>query len=49
MSSNKNPYTIPQRNRPVSEKVKEWAMKKLKEGNSPNKIAQDIEKLFEYM
>ena len=46
MSSNKNPYTIPQRNRPVSEKVKEWAMRQLKQGSSPKKIVQDIKKLF---
>lgn len=46
MSSKKNPYTATQRNHSAPQKVKEWAMKKLKEGSSPNKIAQDIQKLF---
>ena len=46
MSSKKSPYTATQQNHSVPQKVKEWAMKKLKEGSSPNKIAQDIQKLF---
>ena len=46
MSSNKTPYTTPQRNRSAPAKVKEWAMKKLKEGSSPKKIVQDTQKLF---
>jgi IS30 family transposase len=46
MSSKKNPYTATQQNHSPPQKVKEWAMKKLKEGSSPNKIAQDIQKLF---
>jgi IS30 family transposase len=46
MSLKKNPYTTAQRNRSAPKKVKEWAIKKLKEGSSPNKIAQDIQKLF---
>ena len=46
MRQEKNPYTTPQSNRSAPQKVKEWAMKKLKEGSSPNKIAQDIQKLF---
>jgi IS30 family transposase len=46
MSLKKNPYTTPQRNRSAPKKVKEWAIKQLKEGSSPNKIVQDTQKLF---
>lgn len=46
MSSKKSPYTTPQCNHLVSKKIKEWAMKKLKEGSSPKKIVQDMKELF---
>lgn len=46
MRQEKNPYTNTPRNGSAPQKVKEWAIKKIKEGSSPNKIAQDIQELF---
>ena len=41
-----NPYTPTRDSRGQSPQVKEWAIKQLKKGRSPKRIAQDIEKLF---
>lgn len=44
--SDKSPY-LPQDSKlskPIQ--VKEWAIKKIKEGASPNKVARDIHRLF---
>jgi IS30 family transposase len=46
MSLKQNPYTKAQRNRLVSEKIKKWAIKQLKQGSSSQKIVHDIKKLF---
>lgn len=39
-STVKNPYTR------KTHKVQEWAIERLKQGHSPNKIARDIKRLF---
>ena len=46
MSFKKSPYTRTEKHSTASLKVKEWAIAQLKKGNSPNKIAQEIQRLF---
>ena len=42
----KNPYMLTNSVRSKSLQMKEWAIKQIKAGSSPNKISQDIKRLF---